>query len=140
MLVKVNLAGGNVLLSSRDVSIPGTGMPLELNRTYNNLDHGFLGDFGYGQIGSLGTKTDVDYASGNLIRERTPRGDDVKLSYDASHRVTQIVRVTNAAAGTGPTTRFTYNASSTVVTDPRGNGTTFHYDNEGRVTRVVDAD
>ncbi len=60
MLLKVNVASGNLILISRDVSIAGTGLPLELTRVYNSLDYGLDGDFGDGQIASIGRKTNID--------------------------------------------------------------------------------
>jgi RHS repeat-associated protein len=76
------------------------------------------------------------------------RGNQTKLTY-TSARVTKIVRVTNPATGTGPTTNFAYSDASspcdtavhafkTVVTDPRNNQTTYCADRQGRVRNVID--
>lgn len=54
-------------------------------------------------------------------------------------RVASITRVTDPGALTGPTTSFAYHDGFTVVTDPRGNDTTYHYNDKGLVGRVVDA-
>ena len=75
----------------------------------------------------------------NLIGILDPNGNETTFGYDADERVTEIVRVTNPGAGTGPTWTFDYNAGNTVVTDPRGKETTYSYDNSLRVTQVEDA-
>lgn len=56
-------------------------------------------------------------------------------------RLASLTRVTDAVALTGPTWQFAYDdtAGTTVVTDPEGHATTYHYDDAGRVTKVVDA-
>jgi RHS repeat-associated protein len=84
--------------------------------------------------------TEYDYnVDLDLIKITDPNGNVTRLEYDAQNRVTEIVRVTDPVAGTGPTWTFTYNDGNTVVEDPRGNETTYHYDGSLRVRRVVDA-
>jgi YD repeat-containing protein len=73
-----------------------------------------------------------------LVKITTPGGSVTKLAYDGANRATALTRVTDTAAGTGPTTRFAYSAGKTVVTDPRGHELTYSYDGLDRVTRVVD--
>lgn len=86
-----------------------------------------------------GRVTRYDYdAAGFLSRVTTPGGRITRLTYDATGRVTSVVQVTNVGE-TGPTTAYTYNQANTVSTDPRNNRTTYHYDRDLRVTRVVDA-
>lgn len=75
----------------------------------------------------------------NLIKITDPLGNQTKFTYDSVYRVTSVIRVTNVAAGTGPTTTFGYNSGSTVVTDPDGNQTTYTYDSRDRVTQTSDA-
>ena len=64
--------------------------------------------------------------------------------------MTAITRVTDTAAGTGPTTTFAYHpnracptpgvtTACTVVTDPNGNPTTYATDSLDRVIKTVDA-
>lgn len=84
MMLKVNVAGGNLLLRSQDVSIAGTGLPLELTRTYNNLDHSFDGDFGHGQMASMGRKTDLACsADGQTVTFKGPTGEYAKFTKNA---------------------------------------------------------
>jgi RHS repeat-associated protein len=84
-----------------------------------------------------GKLTKYAYAAGVLTQITDPRNNLIKFTYDTENRVSTIVRVTGG--GTGPTTRFTYNASNSVVTDPNGHTTTYTYDADRRVTQVVDA-
>lgn len=96
-----------------------------------------------------GNVTRYAYDTGGRLAEITdPRGNKTKINYDSSGRTTSIVRVTDAAAGTGPTTRFAYatgdsrcpsGTTSTAVTDPNGNVTTYCTDDERRVKKVIDA-
>jgi RHS repeat-associated protein len=93
----------------------------------------------------------------DLVEIREPEGRTTKLEYylDAdglyNDRVKAITRVTDAVAGTGPTTSFAYHEDCTaadpanearectIVTDERGNNTTHYVDAQGRVDKAVDA-
>lgn len=90
------------------------------------------------------------YANNKLTQITDPRGNTTRISYTTDQKVASIVRVTDPAKGTGPTTRFAYHAAGncpqskitsacTVVTDPNGHATTSGYDSQGRVTKVYDA-
>jgi RHS repeat-associated protein len=85
------------------------------------------------------TTFDYDNKTNDLLKVTDPLGHVTTLTYDASHRVTAITRVTDSRTGTGPTTRYVYNAGNTVSTDPNGHTTTYFYDSQNRVTKVVDA-
>ena len=50
----VNVANGNLLLSSTDLKVAGTGLPLEVQRFYNSSDTTWKGMFGPGGRISLG--------------------------------------------------------------------------------------
>jgi YD repeat-containing protein len=96
---------------------------------------------------------------GRIKRITTPEGRIVRLAYDSANRVTSLTRVTDPAgdggAGSGPTTTFDYtpitadgtslipvrptDRGTTVVTDPRGNATTYRHDFSARIERVTDA-
>lgn len=106
--------------------------------------------YGYDSTGNLVSFTDgagkvTSYAydgSRRLTEIADPRGNKTGITYDSSRRVTSFTRVTDAAAGSGPTTRFAYatgdsrcpsGTSSTPVTDPNGNVTTYCWDSERRV-------
>jgi RHS repeat-associated protein len=95
--------------------------------------------YGYDASGNLTTYTNA----GNVI---------LRFTYDASHRLTQINDAlgdytafgydaagrVNSINRSGTTTRYTYNAGSTVSTDPNGHQTTYSYDSQGRVSQVTD--
>ncbi|SDO21088.1 RHS repeat-associated core domain-containing protein [Geodermatophilus sp. DSM 45219] len=78
----------------------------------------------------------------------TPEGKRTTLAYDDRGRITRLTRVTDTAAGTGPTWTFSYGttdrstgtpATRTEVRDPNDNTTTYTSDGRGRVGRVTDA-
>jgi RHS repeat-associated protein len=95
------------------------------------------------------TKYAYDTAS-RLKKITTPGGRITQISYDDDNRVTEYVRITNADEESGPTTRLRYEQDdprcaeaddapkSTVVTDPRGNATTYCIDKQGRAVLTID--
>ena len=112
--------------------------------------------YGYDASGNLTTFTDgagkitryAYNAARRLVEVVDPRGSKTKIAYDAGHRVASTTRVTDAATGSGPTTRYAYatgdsrcpaGTSSTAVTDPNGNATTYCLDSERRVAKTFDA-
>ena len=76
-------------------------------------------------------------AGGNLNQIVDPRGNSITLEYDDDHRVVAITQ--GAYTSEAATTRFTYDATSTVQTNHYLNKTTYTHDGGGRVTRTVDA-
>ncbi len=88
-----------------------------------------------------GKVTRYEYDSGSLLaRVIDANGNVTAFAYDGGERITSLTRITDPAAGTGPTWRFDHTVEGqTKVTDPRGNVTTHYYDGRGRVNRVVDA-
>ena len=81
-----------------------------------------------------------------------PAGKVTKIGYDTTplKRVTSVTRVTDTAAGTGPTTSYSYGSPTgpcdaskhygkTVVTDANNHATTNCYDSDGKVLDVYDA-
>ncbi|WP_420174907.1 RHS repeat-associated core domain-containing protein [Luteococcus sp. OSA5] len=88
----------------------------------------------------LGQQTHYGYdASGRLSRIQTARTVVVDVAYDTSGRVASVSRYTQlGGAGTQQSTRFVWNAGSTVVSNPLGNRWTHSLDSSGRVTTVVD--
>ncbi len=78
-----------------------------------------------------GNTTSYGWDSNNHLNQiTTPGGNVTNITYDSQARVTQIVRTTNSAHTTGPTTTFTYgmgggvgspcssSQKQTIVTDP----------------------
>jgi YD repeat-containing protein len=59
---------------------------------------------------------------------------------EGTPRLTRLTRVTDPAAGTGPTWSFDYSTPfQTRITDPNGHPTTYSFDRLGRVTKATDA-
>jgi RHS repeat-associated protein len=100
-----------------------------------HINYGYEGEGTSAQLTSytdaVGTKTYYHYdAEGDLNKITTPKGNVVKLVYDTSHRIKEIIRTTNSEHTTGPTTKFTYyevgsapspctsTQKATVVKDP----------------------
>jgi RHS repeat-associated protein len=95
------------------------------------------------------TKYAYDTAS-RLKKITTPGGRVTQISYDDDNRVTEYVRITDTDEESGPTTRLRYEQEdprcaeaddapkSTVVTDPRGNATTYCIDKQGRAVLTID--
>ena len=91
-------------------------------------------------IDPAGNETQYSYdASGRLSRVQTMRGVVVDVTYDTAGKVASISRYSALnAGGTKQSTSFTWNAGSTVVTNPLGKTWTHTLDSSGRVTKVVD--
>lgn len=65
----------------------------------------------------------------------------VTFTYDTSNRLKTVSEQRFSStwgAESAAVTTFTYNSGNTVVTDPRGNASTFNLDSEGRVTSAKD--
>jgi RHS repeat-associated protein len=98
------------------------------------------------------TKYVYDSAS-RLTKLTTPGGRITEISYDADNRVSEYVRITDADEESGPTTRVRYDQDdprcddtqggearrTTVVTDPRGNETTYCINPQLQVVTTIDA-
>ncbi len=100
-----------------------------------------------------GKATGYGYDSaGRLDSITTPAGRVTRFAYDAQGRTTSIIRTTDPAKTTGPTTTFTYatgapcssGESRTVIADPlaatsSGHTVTYCGDSLGRVVKTVDS-
>ncbi|HEX8343893.1 MAG TPA: DUF6531 domain-containing protein, partial [Actinoplanes sp.] len=105
---------------------------------------GVHGPFAYDGSGNLkefadreGKGLGFEYdGAGNLIRITDPRGGIYRLSYDAKRRVKTISELTG---GEPAVTTFDYPATGrTTEKDPRGNTSTYHFDDKGRQTKAID--
>lgn len=95
------------------------------------------------------------YDSANRLKKlTTPGGRATLISYDADNRVSEYIRITDADEESGPTTRVRYDQDdprcddtenpgeqrrTTVVTDPRGNDTTYCINTKLQVVATIDA-
>lgn len=126
--------------------------------TYKTNSNGWLSS----ATDTAGHATSYSYdSSGDLTQITDPDGHVTKVAYDSTGRVLSVTRVTNNSTGAGDTTSYAYvtpgttitGTSSgcpapgqgatafgqTVVTDPRGNKTTYCYDTHDRVFATYDA-
>ena len=71
MELRANVATGNLIVGSRDLSVSGTGLPLSISRTFNNLDPG-------GAVQSVGRRNSLSV------------GEDVRLEIPASGPVVYV--------------------------------------------------
>ncbi|PKL57868.1 MAG: hypothetical protein CVV34_05285, partial [Methanomicrobiales archaeon HGW-Methanomicrobiales-5] len=147
----INAATGNYTYSNADLTVPGRGIPLTINRSYNSLDTSAVSPFGYGWNFNYSTTVFTDVygnptvLSGDGRRDQFTRQDtsigvtyvpyagvSAKLEYnvDGTWKLTQMDRnVLN----------FDSQGRLTSQADANGNTTTLTYDEWGRVSRVTDA-
>jgi RHS repeat-associated protein len=119
-----------------DMKLPATGTTAARDYAYSTNASGDLTSF---KDPALKTTAFAYDGAHHLTQITDVMGRVVKLVYDPSGRVTSVKRLASATATTGPTTTFTYNAGSTVETDPLGHQTTYTFDGENRVTKTTDA-
>ena len=107
-LARVNVANGNLLLSESDVAIAGTGLSLDLSRTYNSLsyDPGASGGDGAPRTGEFGNGWTYTVGSGVLLEEESD--GDVWFTGPSGYRV--LFKKKNV------------NGPETTYEDPEGNG------------------
>lgn len=106
---------------------------------YNDSDYvesiedsaGRIHSYGYGSGGLRtytdpgGNTTNYTYNDGDLNQIWTEESRGMQIIYDDDHRVTSLRVITNSSNGAADTTRFSYQANSTTVTDARDNPTTY---------------
>lgn len=123
-------------------------------------------NYGYDPAGNLTSVTDPEnktttytYTGGELTKITDGRGYDTTIGYDTDGRVTSVKRQVDATAANDLTTTYAYPAvgsacdkvgsppgtvdpkvvGQTEVTDPRSKKTTYCYDANARVVKVVNA-
>jgi YD repeat-containing protein len=163
----VNLATGNYYYGHQDLIIPGPGLPLAINRSYNALDSN-NGPFGSGWTFNYNMNLAVITGSGNVaVREEDgkidvftlipggnyspPLSDVDKLTKNSDgsyifEKENQIEyffttdgKLINIADNNGNTINLTYTGSNlTQVTDSSGGGLTFTYNAAGRIISIAD--
>ncbi len=146
----VNLANGNAMLSSTDLSIAEVGLPLAITRTYNSAS-GRSGAFGAGQSSDLGPDVAlvpepsgsvlIDSADGSSEAFATQAGGAFVAPPDSQQALTK-----NSATGVytltdGPTGDRTYFSASGQISseaDNNGNSISFAYNTNGTVASITD--
>lgn len=98
--------------------------------SYHNDSAGNLANV----VDAAGHTTSFTYASGttNLIQITDSASHVIHLAYSGN----QIATLTDA---TGAVTSFAYSSGQTVLTDARGNKTTYQLDSGFKVTKAIDA-
>ena len=164
----VNCASGVFWETLSDLSIPGRGPNLDLQRTYSSLLAGTSGLFGHGWASDYGMHLSIDSTTGDVTVHQengstvtfTPNGTGftapsrvqatLTQNADGSYTLTDFhggMRHVFSAAGqltsisdrNGETTSLSYsNGALATVTDPAGRTFTFTTDASGRVTSVSD--
>lgn len=166
-LYPINAATGNFWHTFEDFAIPGRGIPLHFNRTYNS-DPAFSsvdGPFGYGWSYSYGTSLAVWGSTATLHQEDGARVVFVKSGATWAPAAPRTQATLAETSGTwtlvrqarqtltfdslgrlislkdldGYTTALTYpDPSTTVITEPAGRMLTLSYTGS-RITRVSDS-
>ncbi|MEA2635502.1 MAG: hypothetical protein QOH92_2269 [Chloroflexota bacterium] len=167
LLDPINTATGGFSETYTDFSIPGRGIPLIFQRTYNSLQAGYDGPLGYGWNGGYEMFLVADGVTGNVLVHQeggsivsfalvngvykapprvlatlTLRGDGSYLFKRADQ--TSFVfnargEPTQGVDRNGYVTSFSYtNDLLSVVTDPAGRTLTFSYTGD-RITGIADS-
>ncbi|MBS1870475.1 MAG: DNRLRE domain-containing protein [Actinobacteria bacterium] len=150
--LSVNPAGGNMLLSSRDLEIRGTGLDLSLERAFNSTDD-WTGALGFGNRLSVGTDvTLLECDSTESMCFYGPSGTHVRFkkladgSFEAPPGANaRLVRNRDGSYAltflrSGLVYRF-FSGQNTFVTDiVDPNGNTLHFDyTSSRLSQIVDS-
>lgn len=143
----VNPVNGNLVLQQGDLSIPGRGIPVSIDRTYNSRKTYLSGIFGYGwrsnvevQLADSGsgpiTLIDAD-ATCHIFGQNVGGGyyatDGVYLSLvkngDSTYTITQT---------DGTIVNFNTSGKISTMVDTHNNITTYAY-TSGKLTTIIDA-
>lgn len=143
----VNPANGNLILQQNDFSIPGRGVPVSIDRTYNSRKSAIAGIFGYGWKSNVEAQL-VDSGNGpiTLIDGDNTRhifGQAVGGGYVAAGGVylTLVKNGDNTYTVTQTDgTRINFNTSGKIssIVDTNNNTTTYSY-TSGKLTTITDA-
>ena len=145
----VNVAGGNLLLRSRDLLIAGSGLDLVLDRFYNSREP-TAGDLGWGWTYNVGSSVRIIQSGTSDAIFRGPTGFTTAFARqpDGSFRHPQGVDadLVKNADGTFTLTwrataeRWQFNAGGLLVeqADRNGRKLTLQYDAPNRLSRIVD--
>ena len=157
VLEPVNCATGTLVTQSTDFSVPGRGIPLDLERTYSSASDGSDGPFGFGWTDSYNMSLSADsYGDITVTQEDgsqvtfAPNGSGgyvapgrvlatLVANPDGSYTFTRAAsqdlfnfsasgQLTSEVDANGYTTKLAYSGGDlTSVTDPAGRTLTFAY-------------
>ncbi len=149
---KVNVASGNLLVQTVDLSIAGTGVSLDLTRSYNNLDHAFDGDAGHGQMLGVGGRVRIVVQdAGATAMVRGPSGYEVpfRKNADGTWRTPLGFNATLTRAadntwsmrfhGGGERWNFHSDGYLASIRDQNNNAIVVNYDSTRLVTSITDS-
>ncbi len=154
----INITNGNTYIQQRDLSIPGLGGGLKMERTWNSMWPTFLSPFQTGMFGPNWRSTYEERVfagsgsvySGYVLYLRadggmwvfTANGSNWSLAAPASSVATLTQNGTSTwtlAFENGEQRIFSYTSGSlTSIKDPNGNTTQLTYDASNRLTTVTD--
>jgi RHS repeat-associated protein len=141
----VNDATGDFFHTFTDISIPGRGLPLNFQRTYNSLSASQNGPFGYGWTSSYGSRLTVD-ASGNVVIAQENGSTVSFTNFGGSYTPPTRVLATLVKNGDGTytfkrqdQTKYQFSASGQLIAESDRNGytTTLSYTG-GLLTGITD--
>lgn len=122
----VNPANGNLVLQQTDISIPGRGVPVSIDRTYNSRKSNVAGMFGYGWKSNAEAQL-VDSGSGPIT---LIDGDNTR------HIFGQVAGGGYATAG-GVYLTLVKNGDNTY-TVTQTDGTTINFNTSGKISSIID--
>jgi RHS repeat-associated protein len=152
---EVNVANGNLLATGNDLQIKGTGLDLNLSRSYNSRGANTRkSDLGYGWEMSLGPEVDIAEVDGNTVRLHGPSGFMVDLDEESTSggtttyktprglnaelRQTDDGRYTLTLDGNKQQFRFNENGRLLYTQDKNGRDITLNYETNGKVDTIKD--
>ncbi|MEO6325065.1 MAG: DUF6531 domain-containing protein [Thermoanaerobaculia bacterium] len=131
--VGADVATGNFAFTEHDLSIPTTGFPLEVTRTYNNQTATTVtGDFGYGWTWNYGTNLNLTPDTyGGVVWEQPDGAKDYfhKNNVDGSY-----------TGEDGIYRRLSFDAASQTYTLTHKDQTRFVFGSTGKLVQEIDTD
>ncbi|MGH9074658.1 MAG: DUF6531 domain-containing protein [Acidimicrobiales bacterium] len=124
--VGVNVANGDLVATSTDLSITGVGLPLTIGRTYNSLA-GTTGAFGRDSSSSIGPDVSLSIASGGGVLYHGPDGATDAFAPSGSTFVGPPDFSATLAQASG---------NYTLTLEP--SGTAYHFTSTGQLSSEAD--
>jgi RHS repeat-associated protein len=144
----VDSGSGDFYVTATDLAIPGRGIPLDLERSYNSLAANNDGPFGFGWTHSYSMKLATDpYAGSSVLNVKQENGSQLSFTWNGSAYTTPtrtLATIVHNQDGTYTFTRrarekFVFNASFQLIKEIDLNGytTTLAY-TSGKLSTVTD--
>jgi RHS repeat-associated protein len=142
----VNSATGNFYQSATDVSLPGTGIPFSLARTYNSRDES-VGPLGRGWSANVFTSLAIDDAGNVSLKAGSGQEVGFVRQPDGSFQGDTNVTATLSKSGSGydlvqkDQDVQNFDSGGRIVSwlDQNGQGLHFAYGSDGRLASVTDS-